>query len=131
VQFAHLAETTGGATMGVRRHNVAQPGSKGYIVGGEPDRHGTRVPTEYTHSTHLNEILGHATRIREGSDHPEAALGYWKDAKAPASPFEVDSSALFSDRRQAMAHGVSRGEKAVFDLGNMRDIRLRGRRGSN
>lgn len=121
--FSHQFNTTGGATMNVHTNEVAKPGSPGYVVGG----HG--MPTEYHdtgHAQRLDTILGHRTRIRQATTaDPHAALGYWVDREAPQPKAEVDASSIFRDRRKAVATGRSRGEKAVWDLGKMQEIRLR------
>lgn len=126
--FGHLAETTGGATMNARTGDVAKPHTPGYIVGGQPDRKGQRVPTEYEPTASLDRVLHHRSRVAAGTDAPHAAVGYWKDTEVPESSYEVDSSAIFRDRRVAKSVGRHRGEKAVWDLGEMKDIRLDGKR---
>lgn len=122
--FGHYAETTGGSTMNVRTGEVTKPGQPGYIVGGQPDRSGQRVPTEYEPTSSLDRVLQHRQRVASGTNAPQAAVGYWRDTEVPDSPYEVDSSSVFRDRRVAKVVGHRRGEKSVWDLGKMEDIRL-------
>jgi hypothetical protein len=124
VIFGKLADETGGATMNVHTGEVAKPHSPGYIVGGQPDRRGRRVPTEYEPKAGLDHILGHRQRIASGSDDAHASVGYWRDPDVHDSPYEVDASSVFRDRRDAVKTGTQRGEKSVWDLGKMKDIRL-------
>jgi hypothetical protein len=126
--FSALAQKTGGATMFAKTGEVAKPHSPGYIVGGEPDRAGRRVPTEYEpadQNASLDRVLHHRQRIAAGTDASHAAVGYWRDPEVHNSPYEVDSSAIFHDRRTATSEGKARGEKSVWDLGKMTDIRFR------
>lgn len=129
--FSAVAQKTGGATMFARTGEVAKSGTKGsYIVGGQPDRHGQRVPTEYepvARNADLGQVLHHRRRIAANTDAPNASVGYWRDPEVAKSPYEVDSSAIFNDRRTAINVGKRRGEKSVWDLGKMEDIRLDGK----
>jgi hypothetical protein len=50
VQFAHLTNTDGGASMNVHTNQIAKPGDEAYFVGGEPDSSGQRIPT-HTHGS--------------------------------------------------------------------------------
>jgi hypothetical protein len=127
VLFSDLANRTGGATMNVRTGEVAKPGSPGYIVGGQPDRKGKQVPTEQEQRANLPEIMGHRQRVAKSTDNPRAAVGYWRDTEVKDSPYEVDSSTIFRDRRAAVSRGKQRGEKSVWDLKRMKDIRLDGK----
>lgn len=127
VIFGKTADETGGATMNVRTGEVAKAHTPGYIVGGQPDRSGRRVPTSYESKSDLGQILSHREKIASGTDAPHAALGYWRDTEVPDSKFEVDSSAIFRDRRTAKVVAKRRGEKSVWDLDKMQDIRVDGK----
>lgn len=128
VLFAHHATTptddgTLGSTMNVRTGEVARPHSPGYIVGGELDRHGQRVPTEQepvSSNASLDRILHHRSRIAAGSDAPHAGLGYW--AGPGMKSYDVDSSAIFRDRRTSMKVGRKRNETAVWDNEKMENL---------
>lgn len=113
--------------MNAHTGDVAKPYTPGYIVSREPDRTGKLVPTEHEHdmTAPLDKVIGHRRRIAAGSDDSHAAVGYWRDPEVAKSPYEVDSSAIFHDRRTAVAKANERGEKSVWDLGRMKDIRLR------
>lgn len=113
--------------MNVRTRDVAIPHSSGYIVGGQPDRTGARVPTKYEPTSSIDRVLQNRESIARGTDDPHAAMGYWRDKTVKDSPFEVDSSTNVVDRSAAKTIGKHRGEKAVWDLGKMEDIRLDGK----
>lgn len=125
MQFAQLAQETGGATMRLRSNHVVTPGSPGYAVGGEPDARGVRVPTTY-HAGALSagDVLRHQQRLRSMTRSPEAALGTWRDTEASGSPHELDLSAVYQNRAKAERVGRRRGEKAIWDNSRMDEIRL-------
>lgn len=125
VQFANLAEQTGGATMHLRSNQVVTPGHPGYMVGGEQDSAGRRVPTAY-HPGALSagDVLRHQQRLRSATRAPEAAMGSWRDTEASGSPHEVDLSAIYQNRTKAERIGRRRGEKAIWDNSRMDEIRL-------
>lgn len=125
VQFSQLAHETGGATMHLRSNNVVTPGKPGYMVGGEKDNSGQRVPTTYHHGDlSPGDVLRHAQRLRSVTRAPEAALGTWRDTEASGSPHELDLSAIYQNRSKAERIGQRRGEKAIWDNANMDEIRL-------
>lgn len=116
--------------MNVHTGQVAEPGKAGYIVGGQPDVHGKRIPTvdePVAGGTALNRVMGHRSRIRAQTNDAATSVGYWRDTERAASPYEVDASSIFNDRRVAKAVGHRRGEKSVWDLQKMDDIRLDGK----
>jgi hypothetical protein len=143
MQFSNLVERQGGSTQNLRtgrilkgpkrvknasgRH-VAVPGTSdpGYVVGGEPDRRGRRIPTTYldrkTEATPLRALQERET-LRTKTDSPEASLGWWRD-KGKSAPVESDASAIYHDRRTAERIGRRRGEKAIWDNTNQQEIRL-------
>lgn len=143
MQFATNTQRQGGATQNLRTgrllkgnkrtidpdtgqhvevHGTADPG---YIVSGEPDRSGSRIPTRYIprkEATPL-EALHERSRLQEQTNSPNASLGWWRD-KGKAAPVESDASAVYRDRRRATQIGRRRGEKAIWDNKGQREIRL-------
>lgn len=120
-----------GATAFVHSGEIAKTGNPGYIVGGQRDRAGRQVSTEtepVADHAALDKVMQHRSRIRRGTDSPQAAVGYWRDPAVKGSPYEVDSSAIFNDRSTAKVIGKKRGEKAIHDLSTGTDIRLDGKR---
>ena len=116
--------------MNVRSGEVAEPGKPGYIVGGQPDARGQRIPTQYqaeSGGTDLGTVMGHRSRIRAQTTDRATSVGYWRDTEVPNSDYEVDASSIFHDRRTAINVGQRRGEKSVWDLQKMDDIRLDGK----
>lgn len=142
MQFATNTQRQGGATQNLRtgrllkgnrrvkdasgRH-VQVPGTadEGYIVSGEPNREGKRIPTRYIPRKEATpmEAIQERYRLQGLTSSPEASLGWWRD-KGRAAPVESDASAVYRDRRQAEKVGRRRGEKAIWDNGRQREIRL-------
>lgn len=142
MQFATNTQRQGGATQNLRtgrllkgnirvkdeigKHvevpNTADPG---YIVSGEPDTSGQRIPTRYIPRKEATPIVAiqERSRLQEATNSPEAALGWWRD-KGKAAPVESDASAVYRDRRRAKLIGRRRGEKAIWDNKRQREIRL-------
>lgn len=59
VQFAHLTNTEGGASMNVHTNKIAAPGDPVHFVGGEPDKHGNRIPTHVHGSIDIDASGGY------------------------------------------------------------------------
>jgi hypothetical protein len=130
MQFATQTAKTGGATMNAKSGRLLEPGRPAYVVGGEPNDKGTRVPTEETPVSEFSPatVIQHWNRIRSQSmNQPFANVGSWVDTKAgPNAPVEVDQSGTYADRASAKVIGKHRGEKAIWDNGAMDEIRLDG-----
>jgi len=142
MQFATNTQRQGGATQNLQsgrllkgnkrttddagRH-VEVPGTAdpGYIVSGEPDRSGERIPTRYIPRKEATpiEAISERQRLRGLTSSPNASLGWWRD-KGKAAPVESDASAVYNDRRIAKQVGRRRGEKAIWDNKAQREIRL-------
>lgn len=120
MQFAHATNTDGGATQDLRTGRMLQPGTKGYIVGGEPDSHGQRIPTHY-HEGLMSPLdaIKHRSRLRQSTQALGASLGSWRDN----GKVEIDASRVTS-KKQAVSLGKQRGEKAVWNNKRGREVRL-------
>lgn len=68
VQFAHLTNHEGGASVNVHTNKLFAPGDKVHFVGAEPDIQGNRIPTHVHGKTeidasggyeHLSEAMAH------------------------------------------------------------------------
>lgn len=142
MQFATNTQRQGGATQnlltgrllkGNRRvkdasgQHVEVPGTAdpGYVVGGEPDRSGSRIPTRPIPRKAATpiEAISERQRLIGQTNSPNASLGWWRD-EGKAAPVESDASAIYNDRRHAKKVGTRRGEKAIWDNKNQREIRL-------
>lgn len=126
MQFATRTAGEGrGATMNLHSGRVIGDADEGYMVGGEKDRQGNRVPTKYISFRAANPMksLEERTRLQGASGSPEASLGWWRDA-GKSAPVESDLSAVYNDRRRASLIGRRRGEKAIWDNKRQREIRL-------
>lgn len=143
MQFASLVQRQGGSTQNLRTGRILKgpkrvkdasgrhtpvPGTAdpGYVVGGEPDRRGRRIPTtnldRKTEATPLR-AMQEREKLKGKTNSPEASLGWWRD-KGKNAPVESDASAVYTNRDQAERIGRRRGEKAVWDNGNQDEIRL-------
>lgn len=142
MQFATNTQRQGGATQNLRTGRLLKgnvrvkdpsgqhrevPGTadEGYIVSGEPDRSGKRIPTRYIPRKEATpmEAISERSRLQRQTSSPEASLGWWRD-QGKAAPVESDASAVYHDRRRAEKIGRRRSEKAIWDNKNQREIRL-------
>jgi hypothetical protein len=131
VQFSHSVDTSDGATMNVTSGEVLSKGKPGYVVAGTSDIKGNKVPThEEPHPMGLDTIMAHRRRIRKlavstPEQKKDVALGSWRDPDRKNAPNEIDAAGMFTDRREAIRVGRVRGEKAIYDNANEKDIKLR------
>lgn len=142
MQFATNTQRQGGATQNLgtgrllkgnirekdaagRHREVPGTADEGFIVSGEPDRSGKRVPTRYIPRKEATpmEAISERERLKGLTNSPNASLGWWRD-RGRAAPVESDASAVYRDRRKAEKIGRRRGEKAIWDNKNQREIRL-------
>lgn len=139
VQFAHLTNTEGGASMNVHTNKIASPGEKMYFVGGEPDKDGNRIPTQYHGKTELDASGGYdrlSTAVGHMRDRNEKALWdmekmdevrnphYRDDGRPASSPPDTSGSSDLSPqdvlRHKARLMGVG-GRNPAMTLGSWRD----------
>ncbi len=127
--FAALTESEGGATMHARTGEFSvSPGGTGYGVGGvRGTRSHKRIPTWYSdpvaggRGPALNDVLTQWQRVKHmASGLQDANVGSW----AQDDQIEWDASQVIADREQAIAKGRARGEKAIHDYHEGKDIYL-------
>lgn len=120
--FVAHTRAHGGATMDVRTGALLRPGKRAFMVGGEPDQHGNRIPTTYVPTEHFGvehvrstlESIHSATGGRA-----RTSIGSWMDE----GNVELDASARTRRPGEAMRKARSRGEKAIWDNARMREVR--------
>lgn len=119
-QFAAHVQKYGGATMNVRTGAILPPGKRAYVVGGEPDLSGQRIPTKYVPSSEFGHeaVLSHWQHLAANTRGKNVNLGAWSDN----GNVELDASRSVKRPREAIRKGSSRGEKAVWDNGRMTEI---------
>lgn len=120
VQFAHATNEDGGATQSLRTGRMLAPGEHGYIVGGEPDDHGNRIPTHY-HEGLMSPLdaINHRSRLRQQTHALGASLGSWRDK----GKVEIDASRVEPSRAVAVRAAKTRGEKAIWDNKRGKEVR--------
>lgn len=144
MQFATNTQRQGGATQNLatgrllkgnkrikdpatgQRVEVPGTADSGYIVSGEPDRSGARIPTRKIPRKEATPMMAlhERARLQETTDSPNASLGWWRDQNTKAQKVESDASAVYNDRRVAKQVGRRRGEKAIWSNHEQREIRL-------
>lgn len=137
--FIKSTRENGGASMFLHNGQMPDVGTdKLHIVGKEPSqRTGKPVPTVAENvgtnnrnlstkqfASHFSRLKAEATRP-DGTVHPKAMIGSWIDDKAPDKGIQIDMSAGYKTRATAVRKGKERGEDAIFDVKNIRDIRLK------
>lgn len=125
-QFVNRVNKTGGATMDLRSGKLVQPGKRGYMVGGESDTSGNRIPTRTIPEAEFGEHHVHAAvqalqALTGGRG--RVNLGAWKDN----GNVELDASSRTRRQGEAVRKGRARGEKEIWDNKNMRGIDTGGR----
>lgn len=125
-QFVNHVNKTGGATMSVNSGKMVQPGKKGYMVGGEPDTEGNRIPTRSVPEAEFGEghVYDAVKALHElTGGRPGVHLGAWKDN----GNVELDASRMTKKPGEAIRKGRARGEKAIWDNKKMTEIDTGGR----
>lgn len=123
-QFVDRVKQTGGATMNARTGQLVNPGQKAYMIGGEPDKHGARIPTKYVPASEFNEGHVHdaVNALREVTgNRARVNLGAWQDD----GNVELDASSTTRRPGEAIRKGRGRGEKAIWDNRKMREVNTR------
>jgi hypothetical protein len=132
VQFAAVHDdpkTPFGASMNVNTGKMAIAGkSDGYAVGKVPGRNGSPVPTSTASRrgarVGLGEVIHNTIRVRNATaGQPDAHVGSWYDSGT--RKVEYDASELVRDKGAALGKAKTRGEKAIFDMRNVREIRVK------
>lgn len=113
VQFAMRTHVEGGASFDTSTSRFLQAGhDRAFVVGGEPDTHGERIPTHQVPHVDVQTAMGHIERVRSESGGRHGAIaGSWV---APGR-VDLDASSGFASRRQALKVGTHRNEEAIWD----------------
>jgi hypothetical protein len=110
-----LTEDTGGATMNLTKGNLA--GTPHYSVSIYPER---ELITKGELTT--KEIEAYMEKNKDLLSDPTNSLGIWKDAESGSTYLDVVVTT--PDKAAALKLGAENGQKAIFDLGSMQEIRL-------
>ena len=113
VQFAVRTHAQGGASFNTSTNKFLNVGEdKTYVVGGEPDTKGERIPTVPVESVDIPTALEHMDRVRRLTGHrPDAIAGSW----VQPDRVDLDASGAIANRRQALKTGEARNEEAIWD----------------
>lgn len=119
-QFVAHVQQHGGATMNLKTGQILSPGKKAYVVGGEKDTSGQRIPTKYVPAEHFNAdtVSAHMDHLSANTKGKGASIGAWSDN----GNVELDASRTVKRPGEAVRKGAARGEKAVWDNKNMSEI---------
>lgn len=123
--FVDRVSQTGGATMNMRSGRLVAPGQKAYMVGGLPDKTGTRIPTTKIPVSEFSaqHVQEHVERLQTSKKGKGGNLGAWVDE----GNVELDASGITTRKNKALRNGARRGEKEIWDNANMRGIDTGGR----
>lgn len=120
-KFVNQVQKTGGASMDLNSGKLLQPGKKGFMVGGEPDRHGAPIPAHAVPEDdfgekHVSDFVNYMKNV-SGSTF-RVNVGAWKDN----GEVVMDASKKAKRAKEAIRKGRNRDQKAIWDNKNMREI---------
>lgn len=125
--FEHLTKATGGSTMNLKTGELidtSNPAKDTYVVGGEPDVKGNRIPTKLlsnpnTSPMFLKQVLQQRRAlVKKTGDRPGASMGSW--LPAGAKQVDLDASGIEPDLAKAMDKARVRNEKAIWSTKKFR-----------
>jgi hypothetical protein len=114
-QALSLAEETGGATFNLTKGSLAN--TPHYAVSIYPERT-VILKAQPT----VSEIEAYISKNTDLLNNPSNSLGIWNDAKTGQTYLDV--TVTLSSKEAALKLGAEKGQKAVFDLGKMKEIRI-------
>lgn len=119
--FSHATHNEGGATLNLSTNRLINPGTEAYMVGGERNTMGERIPTQMLNSVPPLSALQMMEHVRKETGGAKgASVGSWKNPKT--GEFELDASRSYPDQKWAMSTANARNEAAIFDMKNLKDI---------
>ncbi len=113
VQFAIRTHAEGGASFDTSSNRFLNAGAdKTYVVGGEPDTKGARIPTNPVPHVDVSTAMEHISQIRSATGNRRGAIaGSWV---APGR-VDLDAAGGFANRREALKVATHRNEEAIWD----------------
>lgn len=117
-QHTHNPANFGGGTVGPFPGDIpipvggGEPGSRGYVVGKEPDETGRTVPTAMAQSPIDYVPTIEKVQKAQNAGRENMNVGTWKNEN---DEVEVDAVGVIQGRENADNLATSRGEKAIFD----------------
>lgn len=122
-RFVSVTRQHGGATMDARSGKILPAGARGYVVGGEPDKHGNRIPTTYVpeHEFGTEHVRQMANGVRKATGgRARVNVGSW----ISEGQVEMDASGRTKRPGEALRKGRNRGEKAIWNNKRMDEIKV-------
>lgn len=119
--FVRRVQESGGASMELGSGRLLQPGQRGYMVGGEADRHGGMIPSWNVPASEFGEE--HVAKFVDymrgtvGSTF-RTNVGAWRDGDEVV----MDASRKVPRAGEAIRKGRKRNQLAVWDNRRMREI---------
>lgn len=121
VLFSHATHNEGGATLNLGTNRLINPGTEAYMVGGERNTVGERVPTKMLNSVPPLSALQMMEHVRKETGGTKgASVGSWKNPKT--GEFELDASRSYPNKEWALSTAKKRNEAAIFNMKTMEDI---------
>jgi hypothetical protein len=111
----NATEDTGGSTFNLTKGELA--GTPHYAVAAYPERE-LILKGEPT----TKQIEAFIEKNQDLLNDPSNSLGVWKDTESGKTYLDVTKT--ISDKAEAMKLGVEKGQKAIFNLKDMSEIRL-------
>jgi hypothetical protein len=121
VQFATRTHSgSGGASFDTSTNRFLDVGKdKTYVVGGEPDSKGERIPTRHVPHVDLPTAIEHINRVRsETGNRRNALAGSW----VTPDRVDLDASRAIENRSHALRVATGRNEEAIWDNAAGEDI---------
>lgn len=123
-QFAHRTEEQGGASFNLSTNKFLDVGKdKVYVVGGEPDTQGVRIPTRKVPHVGVTTAMEHISLVRrETGNRPDAIAGSWE---VPGDRVDLDASGAQRNKKKALRIATARNEEAIWDNARGEEILTR------
>jgi len=124
-QFVSRVKSTGGATANLSTGKLVNPGTKGYMVGGERDTKGAQIPSTIVPSSEFGEqhVAEAANKIRGATgNRARTHLGAWEDS----GKVYLDAASVTKRPGEAIRKGRARNEISIWDNKRMKEIKTGG-----
>jgi hypothetical protein len=114
MQFSALTHMQHGTSFNTSTNRFLKAGEdKVYVVGGEPDVHGVRIPTNPVPRVSTNVAMEHIASVRrETGNRPDAVAGSWA---VPGDRVDLDASGALASKEKALQIATARNEEAIWD----------------
>lgn len=116
VEFATRTREDEGASYDVGTGHFLGEGQEAYVVGGEQDKHGKRIPEVQVPGKGLSvsQAASHIENVRHATgNRPQSLAGSWYEKGADNTV--LDASRAYTSQDDASKFGRARGERAGWD----------------